>query len=178
MTKRQVESRQLRVQARLNHGEFEICDMNGQVYRIDVKDNDMEGEDNVLLYAQESHRSNDPELWCWERFHIAGPIPRPPLNPTRDVCFDVRWHRRLSREVPNRTWKFYRNEFDVVEESQIIWEPYVLQNLSHVAAICRESSELWWAHVPIFCMAVMEVHMPERVWRQFGAPQVIPPAPE
>ncbi|MQL69394.1 hypothetical protein Taro_001677 [Colocasia esculenta] len=27
-------------------------------------------------------------------------------------------------------------------------------------------------------MAVMEVHMPERVWRQFGAPQIIPPAPE
>ncbi|MQM02631.1 hypothetical protein Taro_035400 [Colocasia esculenta] len=27
-------------------------------------------------------------------------------------------------------------------------------------------------------MAVMEVHMPERVWCQFGAPQVIPPAPE
>ncbi|MQL72710.1 hypothetical protein Taro_005026 [Colocasia esculenta] len=106
MTKRQVESRQLRVQARLNYGEFEISDMNGQVYRIDVKDNDMEGEDNVLLYAQESHRSNDP---------------------------------------------------------QIIWELYVLEDLSRVAAICRESSELWRAHVPIFCMAVMEVHMPERV---------------
>ncbi|MQL87131.1 hypothetical protein Taro_019659 [Colocasia esculenta] len=28
------------------------------------------------------------------------------------------------------------------------------------------------------CMAVLEVHMPERVWRQFGAPQVITPAPE
>ncbi|MQM18721.1 hypothetical protein Taro_051715 [Colocasia esculenta] len=27
-------------------------------------------------------------------------------------------------------------------------------------------------------MTVMEVHMPERVWRQCGAPQVIPPAPE
>ncbi|MQL77798.1 hypothetical protein Taro_010222 [Colocasia esculenta] len=40
------------------------------------------------------------------------------------------------------------------------------------------SSELWRAHVPMFCMAVMEVHMPERVWRQFGAPQVIPLAPE
>ncbi|MQM03986.1 hypothetical protein Taro_036782, partial [Colocasia esculenta] len=40
------------------------------------------------------------------------------------------------------------------------------------------SSELWRAHVPMFCMAIMEVHMPERVWRQFGAPQVIPPAPE
>ncbi|MQM21377.1 hypothetical protein Taro_054417 [Colocasia esculenta] len=60
----------------------------------------------------------------------------------------------------------------------IIWEPYVLEELSNVAAICRESSELWQAHVPIFCMAVMEVHTPKRVWRQFGAPQVIPPAPD
>ncbi|MQL94560.1 hypothetical protein Taro_027211, partial [Colocasia esculenta] len=40
------------------------------------------------------------------------------------------------------------------------------------------SSELWRAHVPIFCITVMEVHMPERVWRQFGAPQVITPALE
>ncbi|MQL68530.1 hypothetical protein Taro_000836 [Colocasia esculenta] len=110
--------------------------------------------------------------------HVAGPIPRPQLNPQRDVCFGARWHRRLTREAPNRTWEFYRNEFDVIEESQIIWEPYVLEDLAHVAAICRESSELWRAHVPMFCMAVMEVHMPERVWRQFGAPQIIPPAPE
>ncbi|MQL80384.1 hypothetical protein Taro_012819 [Colocasia esculenta] len=79
-----------------------------------ITDN-MKGEDNVLLYAQESHRSNDP---------------------------------------------------------QIIWEPYALEDLSHAAVICRESSELWRAHVPMFCKAVMEVHMLERVWRQFGAPQV------
>ncbi|MQM21378.1 hypothetical protein Taro_054416 [Colocasia esculenta] len=96
---------------------------------------------------------------------VVRPIPRPPLNPARDVCFGA----RLSREAPNRTWEFYRNEFDVIEESQ---ESYVLEDLSNVAAICRESSELWRAHVPIFCMAVMEGHMPERVWRQFGAPQV------
>ncbi|MQM08006.1 hypothetical protein Taro_040851, partial [Colocasia esculenta] len=118
------------------------------------------------------------QLWCWERFHVAGPIHRPPLNRARDVCFGARWHRRLTREAPNRTWEFYTNEFDVIEESQIIWELYVLEDLSHVAAICRESSELWWAHVPMFCMVVIEEHMPERVWRQFGAPQVIPPAPE
>ncbi|MQM05122.1 hypothetical protein Taro_037929 [Colocasia esculenta] len=71
MTKRQVESRELRVQARLNYGEFEICDMNGEVYHIDVKDNGQ------------------------------------------------MWHRRLSREAPNCTWEFYRNEFDVIEESQV-----------------------------------------------------------
>ncbi|MQL99554.1 hypothetical protein Taro_032278 [Colocasia esculenta] len=112
-----------------------------------------------------------------QMLHVAGPIPRPPLNP-QDVSFGARWHRRLSRETPNRTWEFYRNEFDVIEESQIIWEPYALEDLSRVGAICRENSQLWRAHVPMFCMGVMEVHMPERVWRQFGAPQVIPPTPE
>ncbi|MQL73946.1 hypothetical protein Taro_006294, partial [Colocasia esculenta] len=117
------------------------------------------------------------QLWCWERLHVAGPIPRPPLNP-QDVSFGARWHRRLSRETPNRTWEFYRNEFDVIEESQIIWEPYSLEDLSRVGAICRENSQLWRARIPMFCMGVMEVHMPERVWRQFGAPQVIPPEPE
>ncbi|MQM21558.1 hypothetical protein Taro_054600 [Colocasia esculenta] len=61
---------------------------------------------------------------------------------------------------------------------RIMWESYALEDLSNVAAICRESSELWRAHVPMFCMAVMEIHMPERVWRQFGAPQVITPAPK
>ncbi|MQM20741.1 hypothetical protein Taro_053768 [Colocasia esculenta] len=106
-----------------------------------------------------------PQLWCWERFHVARPMPRPPLNPARDACFGARWHRRLSREAPNCTWVFYRSDFDIIEESQIIWEPYALEDLSNVAAICRESSELWRAHVPMFCMAVMEVHMPERVWR-------------
>ncbi|MQL87584.1 hypothetical protein Taro_020138 [Colocasia esculenta] len=111
------------------------------------------------------------QLWCWERLHVAGPIPRPPLNP-QDVSFGARWHRRLSRETPNRTWEFYRNEFDVIEESQIIWEPYSLEDLSRVGAICRENSQLWRARVPMFYMGVMDVHMPERVWRQFGAPQV------
>ncbi|MQL85971.1 hypothetical protein Taro_018494 [Colocasia esculenta] len=98
----------------------------------------MEGEDNVLLYAQEQHRSNDPErgTYLFGSSHMLG------LD----------------------DWK--------PTESRIIWEPYALEDLSRVGAICRENSQLWWAHVPMFCMGVMEVHMPERVWRQFGAPQV------
>ncbi|MQL94455.1 hypothetical protein Taro_027115 [Colocasia esculenta] len=100
------------------------------------------------------------------------------MHKSRIDLMTHRWHRRLTREAPNRTWEFFRNEFHIIEESQIIWELYVLEDLLCVAAICRESSELWRVHVPMFCMAVMEVHMPERVWRQFGAPQVIPPALE
>ncbi|MQM20714.1 hypothetical protein Taro_053741 [Colocasia esculenta] len=67
---------------------------------------------------------------------------------------------------------------DCPQYPRIIWEPYALKDLPNVATICRESLELWRAHVPMFCMAVIEVHMPDRVWRQFGAPQVITPAPE
>ncbi|MQL73813.1 hypothetical protein Taro_006171 [Colocasia esculenta] len=37
-----------------------------------------------------------PQLWCWERFHVARLIPRPPLNPARDACFGARWNVRVN----------------------------------------------------------------------------------
>ncbi|MQM12328.1 hypothetical protein Taro_045244 [Colocasia esculenta] len=44
----------------------------------------------------------------------------------------------------------------------IIWEPYVLEDLLNVAAICRESSELWRAHVDVtFCAKELLITNPE-----------------
>ena len=42
--------------------------------------------------------------------------------------------------------------------------------------ICRSGHEIWRSRCPLICFDIIELHLPDRVMRQFGLEQVIPHA--
>ncbi|XP_060192568.1 serine/threonine-protein phosphatase 7 long form homolog [Lycium barbarum] len=62
-------------------------------------------------------------------------------------------------------------------EDQFIWEPYSDELIESLPDYCRVGRNIWRARVTIFCWDVVEVHLPDRVMRQFGMIQEIPPTP-
>lgn len=59
---------------------------------------------------------------------------------------------------------------------QFVWEPYSSDVLAHLAPICKEGENIWQSTTPLICFEIVEEHHPERVCRQFGDVQVVPPA--
>ncbi|KAH0776782.1 hypothetical protein KY290_008193 [Solanum tuberosum] len=59
-------------------------------------------------------------------------------------------------------------------EDQFIWEPYSANLIESLPDYCHVGRDIWRARVPIFCSDVVEVHLPDRVMRQFGLVQEIP----
>lgn len=59
---------------------------------------------------------------------------------------------------------------------QVIWEPYSHDVLQLLPPICTEGVAIWRARVPLICFEIVEMHVPDRVLRQFGLAQHIPDA--
>ncbi|XP_015167276.1 serine/threonine-protein phosphatase 7 long form homolog [Solanum tuberosum] len=59
-------------------------------------------------------------------------------------------------------------------EDQFIWEPYSDELIESLPDYCRIGRDIWRVRAPIFCWDVVEVHLPDRVMRQFGLKQMIP----
>uniref|UniRef100_K3XRI6 Zinc finger PMZ-type domain-containing protein n=1 Tax=Setaria italica TaxID=4555 RepID=K3XRI6_SETIT len=71
-------------------------------------------------------------------------------------------HVRPIRGNPNRRYRAYTNEFDVLTQHQVEWKPY-------------DHRELWRCTTPMILYYVVEFHMLHRVMRQFGRMQPCPP---
>ena len=57
---------------------------------------------------------------------------------------------------------------------QVVWQPYEAE-LAHLPAFCVAGRDVWTARVPFVCFWLVEKHTPDRVVRQFGMVQEIPP---
>ncbi|CAH9050121.1 unnamed protein product [Cuscuta epithymum] len=58
--------------------------------------------------------------------------------------------------------------------TQITWMPYRPDMLAELPPAGREQTHIWRARVPLICFDIVELHLPDRVMRQFGFEQVIP----
>ncbi|XP_072149014.1 uncharacterized protein [Setaria viridis] len=78
---------------------------------------------------------------------------------------------------PDRRYRAYTNEFDVLTQHQVEWKPYEREQLSHIvfSPTCYRDRELWRCTTPLILYYVVEFHMPHRVMRQFGRMQPCPP---
>ncbi|XP_050938887.1 serine/threonine-protein phosphatase 7 long form homolog isoform X2 [Cucumis melo] len=63
--------------------------------------------------------------------------------------------------------------FDLLQPSQIVWEPYktVINSLPH---FCTNGHDIWRTISPLICFYIGEWHHPDRVLRQFGIQQAVP----
>ncbi|KAM3359132.1 hypothetical protein P3S68_022065 [Capsicum galapagoense] len=122
------------------------------------------------------------QVWAWERITVL----RPQIvgkRGTRDIFpTDLRRGPYATRWFAHFTWtnttkhvqKVYRDALDSMTEDQFIWEPYIDDLIESLPNYCRAGRDMWRVRVPIFCWDVVEVHLPNRVMRQFGLQQVIP----
>ncbi|MQL77406.1 hypothetical protein Taro_009800, partial [Colocasia esculenta] len=59
------------------------------------------------------------------------------------------------------------------ERLHIRWEPYTADILEMLPAVSRQASHLWLSRVPLISFSIVEMHVPDRVLRQFGRVQHI-----
>ncbi|RVX06235.1 Serine/threonine-protein phosphatase 7 long form-like [Vitis vinifera] len=88
-----------------------------------------------------------------------------------------RWRVPLSwAQNPSCVLTFYRDQLDAQTHDQVLWEPYMGDLVAHLLAISLADQEIWWMMSPLICFDIVEWHRPERVLRQFGLQQGIPPS--
>ena len=58
----------------------------------------------------------------------------------------------------------------------VLWQPYVGELVDQLPDICLADQDIWRTMSLLICFETIEWHRPERVLRQFGLHQEIPPA--
>ncbi|XP_058185635.1 serine/threonine-protein phosphatase 7 long form homolog [Rhododendron vialii] len=62
----------------------------------------------------------------------------------------------------------------IVDKLQVVWQPYPPRVIDALLLYCRACSDIWSTSSPLICFAIIEMHQPNRVLRQFGMRQLIP----
>ena len=128
-------------------------------------------------------------MWSWAHFAVARPIPRrgsiaPPFGgPEPEVrpAYGAKWNVRL--RFPDRVkgaLSTIRRQFEGMHEGEVVWEPYEYYldpDRDLAPPIIIQDAHLWHARVPMVHFWMVEWHYPDRVMRQFGRWQRIPPLP-
>ncbi|KAL0417854.1 UNVERIFIED_CONTAM: hypothetical protein Sradi_1198900 [Sesamum radiatum] len=67
---------------------------------------------------------------------------------------------------------------DEMQYDQFIWQPYDMESNVIMAYAGNFNPQLWRSICPLIFYAIVEMHHPERVLRQFGMMQNIPDQPD
>jgi hypothetical protein len=121
-------------------------------------------------------------LQLWSYFHI--PIGRGSVKPGVDIGVGGHAQRalghhwihctRFADEYPTGYSPFYRDEFDRLRSKDITWQPYeVFRPL--LAPMCIDEEPITFRPQPLYFFWIIEMYNPDRVMRQFGLLQTVPP---
>ena len=134
------------------------------------------------------------QLWSWEHFPVGRPTIERAAHPyTVDgpgphdavdaPTMGLRWtaaRLRWASARPARCYSLYHNEFESLHESDIIWCPwypdFLLEVAPHGLSVqCIQDVLLWRTTCHLVFSHMVEPHAPQRVMRQFGMYQFVPP---
>ncbi|KAL0390979.1 UNVERIFIED_CONTAM: Serine/threonine-protein phosphatase 7 long form [Sesamum calycinum] len=76
------------------------------------------------------------------------------------------------------TVRVIRDILDEMQYDQFIWQPYDMESNVIMAYAGNFNPQLWRSICPLIFYAIVEMHHPERVLRQFGMMQNIPDQPD
>nr|CAN62346.1 hypothetical protein VITISV_006921 [Vitis vinifera] len=127
--------------------------------------------------------SDDATLERYARAFILGLIGSTLFTDKKDETFldeglladplGYRWRVPLSwAQNPSRVLTFYRDQLDAQTHDQ----PYMGDLVAHLPVISLADQEIWRTMSPLIFFDIVEWHRPERVLRQFGLQQGIPPS--
>ncbi|KAK9140067.1 hypothetical protein Scep_009748 [Stephania cephalantha] len=69
----------------------------------------------------------------------------------------------------------YRETIDMQAPDEVIWGPYPEAVIMDLPAYCSSGRAIWRTRAPLIFFCVVEMYNPDRVMRQFGFRQMIPP---
>ncbi|KAL0298796.1 UNVERIFIED_CONTAM: hypothetical protein Sradi_6539400 [Sesamum radiatum] len=80
--------------------------------------------------------------------------------------------------IVRTTVRVIRDILDEMQYDQFIWQPYDMESNVIMAYAGDFNPQLWRSICPLIFYAIVEMHHPERVLRQFGMMQNIPDQPD
>ncbi|KAL0283972.1 UNVERIFIED_CONTAM: protein MAIN-LIKE 1 [Sesamum angustifolium] len=116
-------------------------------------------------------------IWAWSRIIPLCPglgAPRVHMGPHQ---ID---NNRVLPGAPyvRTTVRVIRDILDEMQYDQFIWQPYDMESNVIMAYAGDFNPQLWRSICPLIFYAIVEMHHPERVLRQFGMMQNIPDQPD
>nr|ABA94106.2 Transposable element protein, putative, MuDR [Oryza sativa Japonica Group] len=130
------------------------------------------------------------QLWAAERFAIgrlvvdSAPygVGRSAQWPEDGPTMGTYWCRRGRRYAHVQVRRGYPDfvfEFDRLQPSDVIWEPYTEEAVAAraplgLSSLCTRDQAYWLTILPMVFDIFVEPHCPQRVMRQFGLRQVFP----
>nr|ABA95174.1 transposon protein, putative, Mutator sub-class [Oryza sativa Japonica Group] len=130
------------------------------------------------------------QLWAAERFAIGRPVVDsapygvgrsaqwPEDGPTMGTYW-CRHGRRYAHVQVRRGYPDFVFEFDRLQPSDVIWEPYTEEAVAAraplgLSSLCTRDQAYWLTILPMVFDIFVEPHCPQRVMRQFELRQVFP----
>ncbi|KAK1692955.1 hypothetical protein QYE76_009652 [Lolium multiflorum] len=135
------------------------------------------------------------QLWSWERF----PIGRPDIDAERPFeatwfddadhidmpTFGIIWtrrERRFARDQVRNCYPAFTEQFDVLDDRAVIWEPYTAAAVharypGGISVLCYRDCAYWMTQSKIIFDVSVEVMAQQRIMRQFGSRQMVDPPP-
>ncbi|GMI83523.1 MAIN-LIKE 3 [Hibiscus trionum] len=117
------------------------------------------------------------QAWVWFRM----PTLRPQLRQPTAMLFPLlrRWTTALSHTGLPESQKEYRFRFDTLTEDEFVLTPYDSEEIRQITPpdFMRER-DLWISIVPLLNYEIYVWHSTDRVLRQFGYVQNVPPPPQ
>ncbi|GAB4824809.1 hypothetical protein Ancab_040321 [Ancistrocladus abbreviatus] len=131
---------------------------------------------NASLRSQSTVSGSLTLLQCWSYYHLN--IGRPKL--TQDPLHDyfplvLRWKGKQSGPTSNRDITFYRKALDSLKPSDVEWHPYSNIDPMVIPEDIACTLFLGRSKTMLICFDKAERHLPDRVLRQYGMRQPIPP---
>ncbi|KAL0336969.1 UNVERIFIED_CONTAM: Serine/threonine-protein phosphatase 7 long form [Sesamum calycinum] len=129
-------------------------------------------------------------IWAWSRIIPLCPglgAPRVHMGPHQidnnrvlpGAPYGAMWNceHTFTRTV-RTTVRVIRDILDEMQYDQFIWQPYDMESNVIMAYAGDFNPQLWRSICPLIFYAIVEMHHPERVLRQFGMMQNIPNQPD
>ena len=127
------------------------------------------------------------QIWSWEHLPIGRPdiVEHERYDEPQQHTMGSRWtHGRLewARRKTARSYPQYHLDFEELHESTVIWHPWTVEYIDKMmphglAPLCTSDVDFWLTSRNLVFMHMVEPYLPERVMRQFGYHQVVPPPP-
>jgi Plant mobile domain len=122
------------------------------------------------------------QMWGWTWFNVSRPKPLEPFTawgePDLDSCqpYGRYWTgKHTFIHSPNHAGPGApRDMFDSIMDTHINWCPYNFVMTRLPSVVCRDI-DIWMAKVALIHFWVVSYYYPDRVMRQFGLSQTIPP---